>query len=123
MGRTGRTDRTARTGIDELVAEMTLEEKASLTAGIDLWHVPGIERLGIPAVKVTDGPNGARGARFGGVSSMCFPCGTALGATWDPDLVRAVGECIGDEVLDKRAQVLLAPTVNLHRHPLAGRNF
>jgi beta-glucosidase len=109
--------------IDELVASLTLEEKASLTAGTDLWHTPGVERLGIPPVKVTDGPNGARGARFGGVSSLYFPCATALGATWDPDLVRAVGECIAGEVRDKRAHVLLAPTVNLHRYPLAGRNF
>jgi beta-glucosidase len=109
--------------IDELVAQLTLAEKASLTAGYDLWHTPGVERLGIPPLKVSDGPNGARGARWGAGGSMCFPCGTALGATWDVDLVHEVGQCLGDEVRDKGAQVHLAPTVNLHRHPLAGRNF
>jgi beta-glucosidase len=108
---------------DDLIKQLTLAEKASLTAGTDLWHTPGVERLGIMPLKVTDGPNGARGARWGAGGSMCFPCGTALGATWDVDLVREVGECLGDEVRDKQAHVHLAPTVNLHRHPLAGRNF
>ncbi len=111
------------TQLDALIARLTLEEKASLTAGTDLWHTPGVERLGIAPLKVTDGPNGARGGRWGATPSLCFPCGTALGATWDPDLVREVGECLAGEARDKRAQMLLAPTVNLHRHPYAGRNF
>src|SRR5262249_15687143 len=85
------------TDFDETIAALTLDEKAALAAGIDLWHTPGVERLGVPPIKVTDGPNGARGERWGGAPSMCFPCGTALGATWDPALVREVGECLGDE--------------------------
>jgi beta-glucosidase len=109
--------------VDELVAQLTREEKVALTAGYDLWHTPGVERAGIAPLKVSDGPNGARGARWGAGGSLCFPCGTALGATWDVDLVREVGAALGDEVRDKRAHVHLAPTVNLHRHPLAGRNF
>src|SRR5690242_16608010 len=109
--------------VSTVVDDLTIEEKAALVAGTDLWHTPGVERLGIAPLKVTDGPNGARGERWTGGGSLCVPCGTALGATWDPALVRAVGECLGDEVRDKQAQVLLAPTVNLHRHPLAGRNF
>jgi beta-glucosidase len=108
---------------DDVRAQLTLAEKASLTGGHDLWHTPGVERLGVAGLKVTDGPNGARGARWGAGGSLCFPCGTALGATWDVDLVRQVGEALGDEVADKGAHVHLAPTVNLHRHPLAGRNF
>jgi beta-glucosidase len=94
-----------------------------LVAGADAWHTSAIPRLGIPAIKVTDGPNGARGATFVGTTSACFPCGTALGATWDPELVQEVGAAIGEEARTKQARVLLAPTVNIHRHPLAGRNF
>ena len=81
-------------------------------------------RLGIPALKVTDGPSGARGEQWtGGPSSACFPCGTALAATWDVDLVHEVGVELGEEARNKGAHVLLAPTVNIHRTPLAGRTF
>lgn len=110
--------------IEALIAQMTLEEKISLLAGADLWHTVPIERLGIPAIKVTDGPIGARGADFqAGVTSACFPCGTALAATWNPALVERVGRALADEVRAKGAHILLAPTVNIHRSPLAGRNF
>ena len=109
--------------IEKLLDELTLDEKAAMVAGVDLWHTAAVERLGIPALKVTDGPIGARGARWTGGRSHAFPCGTALGATWDPALIRRVGERLGGETRRKRAHVLLAPTVNIHRHPLAGRNF
>jgi beta-glucosidase len=109
--------------IDKLVAELTLDEKAALAAGIDLWHGPGVERLGIPPLKVTDGPSGARGKQWSGQPSANFPCGTALGATWNPALIREVGVRLGIETKRKQAHALLAPTVNIHRHPLAGRNF
>jgi beta-glucosidase len=108
-----------------LVAELTLDEKAALTAGVDMWHTAAVPRLGIPAVRLTDGPNGARGTETGasGPTSTCVPCGSALGATWDPDLVARVGGVVGAEARAKGARVLLAPTVNVHRSPLAGRNF
>lgn len=109
--------------IDQLVGDLTVDEKAAMVAGVDLWHTAAVPRLGIPALKVTDGPGGARGERWTGRASASFPCGTALGATWDPELVRMVGERIGGEARRKGAHVLLAPTVNIHRHPLAGRNF
>ncbi|HXU24502.1 MAG TPA: glycoside hydrolase family 3 N-terminal domain-containing protein, partial [Tepidiformaceae bacterium] len=109
--------------IDALLAQMTLEEKISLAAGSDAWHTTPVSRVGVPRIKVTDGPNGARGSNFIGTTSACFPCGTALGATWDPELVRLVGAAIGREARSKQARVLLAPTMNIHRHPLAGRNF
>lgn len=111
------------TDIDELLGRLTLDEKAALTAGVDMWHGAAVEGAGLPAVKVTDGPVGARGARWVGTTSDCAPCGTALGATWNPGLVREVGRVLGEEAAAKRANVLLAPTVNLHRSPLAGRNF
>jgi len=110
--------------VEEWLAELSLEEEVSLLAGRDLWCTPAIPRLGIPSLKVSDGPNGARGADMGGsVSAACLPVGTALAATWNVALVRQVGSLLGREARSKRAHVLLAPTVNLHRSPLAGRNF
>ncbi len=85
-----------------------------------------VERLGIPKVNVTDGPSGARGNSFpgaGGPPSSCIPCGSAIGATWDPRTAEALGALVGREALDRGCRGLLAPTVNLHRSPLAGRNF
>ncbi len=112
--------------IAALVASMTVEEKAAFTAGADLWTLVANERVGIPPIRVTDGPNGARGSALfglGGETAVCAPCGSALGATWDPDLVERVGVMLGEEALTKACRVLLAPTVNLHRSPLGGRNF
>src|SRR3954451_10157557 len=104
-------------------SDVPLDDLTAAVAGSDLWNAPGIPEHDLAPLRVTDGPNGARGPSFTGVPSACFPCGTALGATWDPQLVRRVGVAIAQESRTKGAQVLLAPTVNLHRHPLAGRNF
>lgn len=111
--------------VDELLRQMTLREKVSMLAGSDMWHTTPIERLGIPAVKVTDGPNGARGGGSftNGVKAACFPVGIALASTWNVDLVERVGQALGQEARTKGAGVLLAPTVNIHRSPLNGRNF
>jgi beta-glucosidase len=111
--------------VEGLVDALTLDEKAALTAGADLWSTVGVPRLGIPKVWVTDGPNGARGRTMGAVgpTSVCVPCGSAIGATWNADLIERVGTMLGDEARTKGARVLLAPTVNIHRSPLAGRNF
>jgi beta-glucosidase len=110
--------------IDELVQQMTIEEKISMLAGADLWHSVPVPRLGIPQFRVTDGPNGARGSWGSmGPSSVATPVGIALGATWNPGLVEKVGNVLGDELKAKGAHILLAPTVNIHRTPIAGRNF
>ncbi len=109
--------------VEDLLTSLTIEEQAGLTSGADMWHGSAVARVGLGALKVTDGPAGARGARFVGTRSACVPCGSALGATWDPELVRDVAVILGRETAAKRAHVLLAPTVNLHRNPLAGRNF
>jgi beta-glucosidase len=109
---------------ETLLAHLTLDEKIALLAGADAWHTVAVPRLGIPSIKVTDGPNGARGASRNGVpTSACFPVGVAMGATWNPALIRQVGEALAEETRDKGAHILLAPTVNIHRSPLAGRNF
>ncbi len=111
--------------IEEILALMTLEEKITLLAGADQWHSHAIKRLNIPALKVSDGPNGVRGEGrdTNEITSASFPVGTAMGATWNPELIEQVGKALAQETKAKGAHVLLGPTVNIHRAPLAGRNF
>ena len=109
--------------IERLVGAMTLDEKASLTAGADMWYLPPVERLGIPALKVSDGPSGVRGDSLIGRRSLSIPCGMAVGSTWNPDLVRRLGDVLAAEARSKGVHVLLGPTVCIVRTPLAGRTF
>ncbi|MBY3595586.1 glycoside hydrolase family 3 C-terminal domain-containing protein [Rhizobium bangladeshense] len=111
--------------IDSILDKMTLEEQVALLSGADFWTTVPVERLGVPKIKVTDGPNGARGAGslVAGVKATCFPVGIALGATWNPDLVKQMGVALARQAKSKGAAVLLAPTVNIHRSGLNGRNF
>ncbi len=103
------------------MASLTLEQKVSLLAGHDNWHSNALP--GVPAMRMSDGPAGVRGTSWTGPASASFPCGTALGATFDPALVEEIGAALGEEARSKGAHVLLAPTVNLHRTPIGGRNF
>jgi beta-glucosidase len=116
-------DEIAERRIDSLLSEMTLEEKVSMAAGSGLWFSTGVPRVGIPAYKVSDGPNGVRGEARAGVRSAAFPVGVCLAATWDVELAARVGDALADECIAKDVQVLLGPTINLQRNPLAGRNF
>jgi beta-glucosidase len=109
--------------IDALVDSLTLAEQVSLLAGRNIWETEAIERVGIPSMRVSDGPVGARGTDFNGPASVNTPCGTSLAASFDRDLVEEVGHLLGKEARAKGARVLLAPTVNLHRTPIGGRNF
>ena len=113
--------------IDKLIDQMTIEEKALLTTGATMWSTNPIDRFDIPAVTVTDGPAGARGPITPGigtqVATLCIPCGSALGATFDVPLLEELGVALGHQTRSKGARVLLAPTVNLHRSPLFGRAF
>src|ERR671933_1356621 len=110
--------------IDHLVDQLTLEEQVSLLAGAALWRTVAIPRLDIPPLKVSDGPAGARGGAFqGGTKTAAFPVGIVLGSSWNVDLLREVGRLLARETVDKGAGVLLAPTVNLFRSTLNGRNF
>src|SRR6185436_237911 len=91
--RTGKANAEAR--IDALLGELTVPEKVSLLAGSSMWLSTPVERLGIPAIKVSDGPNGARGGGSfagGSVSSACFPVGIALAASWNTALVEQIGQ-------------------------------
>lgn len=110
-------------GLTAKLSSLTRAQKAALTAGADRWRSTSVPEAGIGWLKFTDGPAGARGAFDSGTSSMSFPCGSAVGATWDVELAEEFGRALAGEALSKGAHVLLGPTVNLHRHPLAGRNF
>jgi beta-glucosidase len=109
--------------IGRLIGAMTLDEKTSLTAGAGMWYLPPVERLGIPALKVSDGPSGVRGDSLIGRRSLSVPCGMAIGSTWNPDLIRELGAVLAAEARCKGVHVLLGPTVCIVRTPLAGRTF
>ncbi len=120
----------AETRVEELLRQLTLEEKASLTIGRDTWTTQPVERLGIPSVWLSDGPTGVRKARSAteiglgtSLPATCFPTASALGACWDIELAREIGRALGAEAQAQGVQVLLGPGVNLKRHPLSGRNF
>ena len=85
-------------------------------SGVDFWHTKNIPRLNIPSLRLSDGPNGVRGTKFfDGVPAACLPCGTALGATWDTELLQEAGTLIGEECKAKSAHMWLGPTVNIQR--------
>lgn len=110
--------------IPSIISQLTIDEKASLIAGADLWTTNPVPRLGIPKLKVSDGPNGARGGQFqGGLSSACFPASVSLAASFDRDLAEKIGQSLAEEAKTKGARVLLGPTVCPQRDPRGGRNF
>ncbi|MEG1875697.1 MAG: glycoside hydrolase family 3 protein, partial [Angelakisella sp.] len=117
--------------IRELVAQLTLEEKASLCSGKDFWHLKAIERLGIPSVMVSDGPHGLRkqddkADHLGindSIQAVCFPAACATACSFDPDLLYQMGSALGEECRAEGVSVLLGPAVNIKRSPLCGRNF
>ncbi|KIK64526.1 glycoside hydrolase family 3 protein [Collybiopsis luxurians FD-317 M1] len=115
----------AKADIDEIVDQLTTDEAISLIAGVGFWHTHAVDRLGIPAVKVSDGPNGIRGNHFFmGTLAKCLPSATALGATWNPTLIETVGlKLLAGEAKLRGASVALAPTCNIQRSPLGGRSF
>ena len=114
-----------------LVARMSLAEKADFCSGADFWNLPASERLGLPAIMLTDGPHGLRKQAEAGdlagiassVPATCFPTAAALASTWDLDLLREVGAALGAECRANNVAVILGPGVNVKRHPLSGRNF
>lgn len=117
--------------VSAIIAQLTLAEKAALLDGSDFWHTQPIERLGVPALMLTDGPHGLRkqaeAADHLGLSrsvpATCFPPAVALACSWDPALARRIGQALGDECRAADVAVLLGPGVNMKRSPLCGRNF
>src|SRR4051812_4607061 len=105
-------------------ARLTLDEKARLMAGADMWMTLAEPRLGMRALRLTDGPSGVRGPSFDERNTAwCTPCAAALGATWDRCVVEEIGAFIGLEARRQSVDVILAPILNLPRSPLGGRNF
>lgn len=99
---------------------LTLDERASLTSGGGLWTTKAIERAGLPEIRLSDGPHGVRWEK---VPATCFPPAVALGSSWDPRLLRRVGDALGGEAAALGVHVLLGPGINIKRSPLCGRNF
>jgi len=116
---------------DIRATDLTLEEKASLTSGASFWYTKPLDRVGLPAIMVTDGPHGLRKQREGGdhlgmgdsVPATCFPPAVGLGSSWDVDLIDRVGQALGVETSIENVAVLLGPGINIKRSPLCGRNF
>ncbi|EPS40781.1 hypothetical protein H072_5337 [Dactylellina haptotyla CBS 200.50] len=107
-----------------MVARLSEDKKILLLSGKDFWRTQPLPELNVGSLKTTDGPNGARGEFFvDGTPAALFPCGISLAATWNIELLQRVGSTLAQEAKAKQAQVLLAPTVCLHRSPLGGRNF
>jgi beta-glucosidase len=117
--------------LDSVLTELTLEEKASLTLGSAFWHTAPVERVGIEAIMVSDGPHGLRAqleeADHLGLSSSvpatCFPTASALGSSWNPNLFNEVGQALAREARACGVSVVLGPGINMKRSPLCGRNF
>ena len=115
----------------DLIAKLTLEEKAGLTSGRDFWHTKAVERLGIPSEMMTDGPHGLRKQESDSdalglgrsVPATCFPTASALANSWDETLLSAVGRALGEEAVAQGVGMVLGPGVNIKRSPLCGRNF
>ena len=115
----------------DIVAQMSLEEKASLTVGPDFWHFEKIERLGLPSILVTDGPHGIRKQKIIGetmgsgesVEATCFPPACLSASGWDTEALETEGDAIGAEAASEGVSIVLGPGINIKRSPLCGRNF
>lgn len=103
----------------EIVAKMTLEEKVHYVGGYENWYVRAIERLGLPEVKMADGPQGVRN----NTKSTLYPSGIAAAATWDRTLIEQMGVALGQDSRARGVHILLGPGANIYRSPLCGRNF
>jgi len=130
--------------VEDLLAQMTLEEKVRILKGSGMEQmlrrtdddelitgvagtIPSVDRLGLPTIYLSDGPAGLRLSPPSNPEETqyctAFPIGTMLASTWDTDLVRQVGEGMGNEMLEYGVDVILGPGANIHRNPLCGRNF
>ena len=127
-------DRTApiEQRVEDALSRMTLEEKVALCHAQGKFSSPGVERLGIPEIWMSDGPHGVRAeinwndwgySGWKNDSITAFPALTALAATWNPQLAALYGKSVGEEARYREKDVLLGPGVNIYRTPLNGRNF
>lgn len=115
----------------DIIEKMTIEEKAAILSGKNVWQTWNIDRLGIPSIFCADGPHGIRkqaaeGDHLGLNASLpatCFPTAASISNSWDMDLCREIGEALGEEASALDVNVLLGPGLNIKRSPLCGRNF
>lgn len=120
-----------KTNVKKLISQMTLEEKAGLLSGSDFWHTKAVERLGIPAVMLSDGPHGLRKQEgdsdhlglYESIPATCFPSACATASSFDTALLERIGDTLGNQCQAEDVSVLLGPGVNIKRSPLCGRNF
>ena len=116
---------------EQVLQEMTLEEKAAFCSGRDFWHTKAVERLSVPSVMMCDGPHGLRkqegeGDHLGinkSIETVCYPTASALAASFDRDVMKRLGEALGQECQAENVAMLLGPGLNIKRSPLCGRNF
>jgi beta-glucosidase len=116
--------------IDDMVQQLTREEKIALCSGNDAWSTKPVERLSIPSIHLSDGPHGLRKEvkelglfKAESIKATCFPTASALGATWNKDLIYEVGAALGCECQSSGVDIILGPGVNMKRTPFCGRNF
>ena len=117
--------------IEQILSQMTLEEKAQFCSGQDFWYSQAIPRLGIPPVMMCDGPNGLRkqlgeGDHLGineSIETVCYPTSSAMASSFDENLMERWGHLLGQECQAEHVGMLLGPGINMKRSPLCGRNF
>ena len=115
----------------DLIAKMTLQQKADFCSGKDFWHLQDNEELGLPSIMVCDGPHGLRkkkeqkekGELMSSKPATCFPTAVTTASSWNPELIEEMGKALGEECLEEKVSVLLGPGANIKRSPLCGRNF
>ncbi len=116
---------------EDLIRQMTLEEKCYLLSGKDFWQTRSVERLGVPSMTLSDGPHGIRkqageGDQLGlnpSLPATCFPTAATVANSWDPALGEEIGAHLGEEAASQGVGVILGPGLNVKRSPLCGRNF
>jgi len=106
-----------------LLERLTLEEKVALLSGQDKWSLPALPAIGLESIVMSDGPTGVKCDGSVPIRSAMIPCGTALAASWNTDLVESIGSLLGETARANGVHVLLAPATNIIRSPLGGRNF
>ena len=117
--------------VNEILNQLTLEEKAGLCSGNDFWNLKSVERLGLPRIMMTDGPHGLRKQEGDtdhiglsmSVPTTCFPTAVTTASSWDTELIYEMGQALGEECLEENVSVILGPGANIKRSPLCGRNF
>ncbi len=117
--------------IEQIIEQLTLDEKVKLCSGKDFWQLESLEKFDIKSIMLTDGPNGLRRQESdadhiglnSSVKATCFPAAVNLASTWNKEILNEVGQALGREAQSQNVSVLLGPGVNIKRSPLCGRNF